>query len=111
MCVAHTLVCVFSLFFFFNDTATTEIYTPYTTLFRSLGQKEELGELDYRVGEVCCRPHRWPNRSEEHTTALQSRSHLVCRLLLENTKTVFALDPRNHRSALTNWLLATRSLC
>src|SRR5947209_12100415 len=59
---------------------------PYTTLFRSLR---------------ACRGHRWPRssaipatrqspcrgtRSEEHTSELQSRQYLVCRLLLEKKK-------------------------
>src|SRR5690625_5522362 len=32
-------------------------------------------------------PHQWQDRSEEHTSELQSRGHLVCRLLLEKKKT------------------------
>src|SRR2546429_5727684 len=71
------------MFFFFNDTATTEIYTlPYTTLFRSafcvcLGG-------GWRAD--CKRKMRVLVRSEEHTSELQSRLHLVCRLLLEKKK-------------------------
>src|SRR2546429_6592448 len=75
---------------------------PYTTLFRSLdtcGPKE--GPLDsYRqlvkaTQTSCCSrepancpPNRGPlpDRSEEHTSELQSRLHLVCRLLLEKKK-------------------------
>src|SRR5688572_33352539 len=70
-------------FFFFNDTATTEIYTfPYTTLFRSHGsrQGESYEESKSDMG-------RFSNhRSEEHTSELQSQSNLVCRLLLEKKK-------------------------
>src|SRR3989442_4910629 len=58
---------------------------PYTTLFRS----ERAPEL---VDPVCLAPtaaargrRRW-GRSEEHTSELQSRPHLVCRLLLEKKK-------------------------
>src|SRR5206468_7756979 len=58
---------------------------PYTTLFRSLIvlPDDDLGvdvadELAFVVGDV---------RSEEHTSELQSRSDLVCRLLLEKKKT------------------------
>src|SRR5271163_5305797 len=74
----------FSVFFFFNDTATTEIYTlslhdalpilalaPYAHSSRSLCH--------------CCAPRSSP-RSEEHTSELLSRSDLVCRLLLEKKK-------------------------
>src|SRR2546429_3885496 len=53
---------------------------PYTTLFRSAG-----------TGVPAPMPTRWPwrpeRRSEEHTSELQSRLHLVCRLLLEKKKT------------------------
>src|SRR5437899_10127593 len=89
------LHCVLFYFFFFNDPATTEIYTlSYTTLFRSHGA-EFSGESDDRYGKVG-RPH-WEDqnadaggvgetRSEEHTSELQSLRHLVCRLLLEKKK-------------------------
>src|SRR2546429_1308521 len=51
---------------------------PYTTLFRSLHHPRERGEGLLRA------PHRDSGgRSEEHTSELQSRLHLVCRLLLE----------------------------
>src|SRR6478672_12938884 len=54
---------------------------PYTTLFRSGGRGP--GRRD-RVRSGL--PHREPARSEEHTSELQSRSDLVCRLLLEKKK-------------------------
>src|SRR3712207_7957856 len=71
---------------------------PYTTLFRSLQCVEHLeqGRLvqGHRVlcpsaktiGVVSLTITRWP-RSEEHTSELQSRQYLVCRLLLEKKKT------------------------
>src|SRR2546421_770695 len=77
---------------------------PYTTLFRSqFGlssfEREVLllstaMELDTRVAYLCARAQDDPNkayatfalRSEEHTSELQSRSDLVCRLLLEKKK-------------------------
>src|SRR3989442_6364029 len=54
---------------------------PYTTLFRS-------GEVQSGTGAGGCgrRLDRAPRRSEEHTSELQSRPHLVCRLLLEKKK-------------------------
>src|SRR3712207_7583920 len=98
--------------FFFNDTATTEIYTlslhdalPISTatrlrervsydaeLVHSIldeawvchlsfvvdGEPRVLPTLHVRIGEVL--------RSEEHTSELQSRQYLVCRLLLEKKK-------------------------
>src|SRR3989440_9061950 len=102
-------------FFFFNDTATTEIYTlslhdalpissstaatPTTT--RSCSSCRTTGSSGTSSTRTtptpprrspqprsrtsrCCRPR---TRSEEHTSELQSRSDLVCRLLLEKKKT------------------------
>src|SRR5258708_19829191 len=71
-------------FFFFNDTATTEIYTlslhdalPISTITR--GRIRQHNQEDrYR--------HHDAGRSEEHTSELQSPDHLVCRLLLEKKK-------------------------
>src|SRR5215475_16009332 len=71
---------LFFFYFFFNDTATTEIYT--------LSLHDALPISDCQRG--CC-PARIPSpaddpRSEEHTSELQSRENLVCRLLLEKKK-------------------------
>src|SRR5438094_5544884 len=80
-------------FFFFNDTATTEIYTlSLQTLFRSQGEPRPLrGEAERagaeREGPVVRRAGGGrTNRSEEHTSELQSPYDLVCRLLLEKKK-------------------------
>src|SRR3989442_6311978 len=73
---------------------------PYTTLFRSRVVQRIAGErqspaLD-RVGEDDARPRALAlgqgleTRSEEHTSELQSRPHLVCRLLLEKKKSRYA---------------------
>src|SRR3712207_7178150 len=79
---------------------------PYTTLFRSvvasrlpanpigwlflaLALLEGLYELAYGYafyGLTVAEPGTWPLRSEEHTSELQSRQYLVCRLLLEKKK-------------------------
>src|SRR2546429_1265268 len=59
---------------------------PYTTLFRSLvGARDRLGERRPRREDDRPLGHRGA-RSEEHTSELQSRLHLVCRLLLEKKK-------------------------
>src|SRR5579871_4012403 len=77
---------LFLLFFFFNDTATTEIYTfPYTTLFRSSEAlahppKPRIHRVLRQASALC---NFIDARSEEHTSELQSRRDLVCRLLLE----------------------------
>src|SRR5215510_6638507 len=77
-------VCFF--FFFFNDTATTEIYTlslhdalPICALISSVRLPAQ--RYHHRSGNGKGTP-----RSEEHTSELQSRGHLVCRLLLEKKK-------------------------
>src|SRR2546422_3260331 len=60
---------------------------PYTTLFRSLaGATSDVEGERAVVGEEIERPVRAGVRSEEHTSELQSRLHLVCRLLLEKKK-------------------------
>src|SRR2546428_7325873 len=75
----------FSFFFFFNDTATTEIYT--LSLHDALPilppmPKRMLASLPGQAVEMTPAT----SRSEEHTSELQSRSDLVCRLLLEKKK-------------------------
>src|SRR5438094_10239533 len=76
------LLSVISLFFFFNDTSTTEIYT--LSLHDAL---PILGHLGGDRGPPRARlPHHDRGRSEEHTSELQSPYDLVCRLLLEKKK-------------------------
>src|SRR5256885_12180838 len=79
------------LFFFFNDTATTEIYTLslHDALPISLvGARREQRRLVDEIGEVRARKagRAARDRSEEHTSELQSPCNLVCRLLLEKKK-------------------------
>src|ERR1019366_10703830 len=70
---------VLILFFFFNDTATTEIYT--LSLHDALPIYHAQGRILYAGQEGSGPPHH--RRSEEHTSELQSLTNLVCRLLLE----------------------------
>src|SRR2546430_8455796 len=56
---------------------------PYTTLFRSNGEKIEVERQNLEFGWAAPELHE---RSEEHTSELQSQSNLVCRLLLEKKK-------------------------
>src|SRR5260221_7823917 len=72
-------------YFFFNDTATTEIYT--------LSLHDALPICPERPMWPCARQATARTgsarpRSEEHTSELQSHSDLVCRLLLEKKKTI-----------------------
>src|SRR2546427_9546973 len=100
-----------SFFFFFNDTATTEIYTlslhdalPISrtcsttsivaaSVTRMPRTKREETPCALSAASICGPPPctitgRMPTylRSEEHTSELQSQSNLVCRLLLEKKK-------------------------
>src|SRR2546425_9459896 len=82
------------IFFFFNDTATTEIYTlslhDALPIYVHHGGHEVEREPGHRDGVGA--PERGPaglvghHRSEEHTSELQSLAYLVCRLLLEKKK-------------------------
>src|SRR3712207_7652659 len=90
----------FAVFFFFNDTATTEIYTlslhdalPISSLARTMpvtliALPKTLAWLIafWPVVASRTRSDSCGARSEEHTSELQSRQYLVCRLLLEKKK-------------------------
>src|SRR2546422_11695175 len=97
----HVWSALCSFFFFFNDTATTEIYTlslhdalpiygvPLNrgeySIIAFAGDENAITVFDRRD----VRPAfsvTGARRSEEHTSELQSRLHLVCRLLLEKKK-------------------------
>src|SRR3712207_8335429 len=93
-----TIFCIIS-FFFFNDTATTEIYTlslhdalPISAGDVAAGARHPVTvettpatvSTATLVGRLAATSSAW--RSEEHTSELQSRQYLVCRLLLEKKK-------------------------
>src|SRR2546430_12524689 len=97
-----------SIFFFFNDTATTEIYTlslhdalpiylPIKAKIQVVSRHRETDSPNV----VAVLPGSDPSlkseyvvyRSEEHTSELQSQSNLVCRLLLEKKKSNTVLQP------------------
>src|SRR3712207_7119129 len=103
------MACFF--LFFFNDTATTEIYTlslhdalPISARVgagavrgRPAPVRGLQGELPAELGPAHRRRELRPRergvpdgRSEEHTSELQSRQYLVCRLLLEKKKNIYA---------------------
>src|SRR2546430_11891243 len=77
-----------SFFFFFNDTATTEIYTlslhDALPISASFAPEPNLSSTQHST--ECCTAANPAMRSEEHTSELQSQSNLVCRLLLEKKK-------------------------
>src|SRR2546430_10084019 len=76
---------------------------PYTTLFRSHRHADgELALSRRRAGQqqIADIRARDQQRSEEHTSELQSQSNLVCRLLLEKKKTVCVVPEQNAESAI-----------
>src|SRR2546422_11658490 len=95
-----------SFFFFFNDTATTEIYTlslhdalPISSGIATMAVRGVISSFTGRSAkastpdtttissaEASASADEMVVRSEEHTSELQSRLHLVCRLLLEKKK-------------------------
>src|SRR3712207_7219234 len=99
-----------NMFFFFNDTATTEIYTlslhdalpilSETNTKKEMAKKRQeyfkagvrlVWEVDPQTRTVAV----YKSRSEEHTSELQSRQYLVCRLLLEKkNQALYANTPR-----------------
>src|SRR6266478_9988899 len=83
--IASYFLVYFSFFFFFNDTATTEIYTLslHDALPISICSRDRMRSRSRPTSSAspCC-----ISRSEEHTSELQSQSNLVCRLLLEKKK-------------------------
>src|SRR2546422_4974304 len=104
-------------FFFFNDTATTEIYTlslhdalpiwPPPKAYRSPASSRRHSHRGCRPMPPTSGRRPLPNgwigcratRSEEHTSELQSRLHLVCRLLLEKKKKQLALTSQRRSTA------------
>src|SRR2546422_8400599 len=88
----HLLLSFFFFFLMIRRPPRSTLF-PYTTLFRSVhrhlddttaggpGQEKQLD-----VETEAARGERLEQRSEEHTSELQSRLHLVCRLLLEKKK-------------------------
>src|SRR5436305_9324206 len=91
-------------FFFFNDTATTEIYTlslhdALPILFSQHLDPVKPGAFTGRILAEAVKS-AGEDRSEEHTSELQSRPHLVCRLLLEKKKK-YKLKNRHRPSSIT----------
>src|SRR3712207_8926923 len=98
------------LYIFFNDTATTEIYTlslhDALPIYdgRPVARHQRLRGLDH-PRDVLVAARALQARSEEHTSELQSRQYLVCRLLLEKKKQLpwlpLASGPRYHPAPCT----------
>src|SRR6266699_5626750 len=83
--LSHSLYSSFFFFLVIRRPPRSTLF-PYTTLFRSAARLRHAGQRRGHPGprRRALRPAR--ERSEEHTSELQSRPHLVCRLLLEIKK-------------------------
>src|SRR5687768_18199880 len=84
---------------------------PYTTLFRSVVRSpvRAAGIARPRSRRSGSEPRRSGPRSEEHTSELQSRLHLVCRLLLEKKKqkkTIYNHKPYTNTETINNYKIA-----
>src|SRR2546427_4739270 len=108
------------IFFFFNDTATTEIYTLslhdalpicLTRLEREklIQEYEETIKKIAYLKSVLASEALVRQRSEEHTSELQSQSNLVCRLLLEKKNSRASRSPSCARSTWRRSTVATSS--
>src|SRR5437870_13367346 len=94
MVLCYDLSSIYEMFFFLMiQPPPRSTLFPYTTLFRStvLEGAEELVKSGEKIGCLNFASAKNPGggilrRSEEHTSELQSRGHLVCRLLLEKKK-------------------------
>src|SRR5206468_11979018 len=89
--IMRLLSSLFFFFFLMIRRPPRSTLFPYTTLFRS-GLKMTISSTRFRnsgrnaARNASCASRRARSRSEEHTSELQSRSDLVCRLLLEKKK-------------------------
>src|SRR5438874_8937355 len=82
-CELPQSIVLYFLFFLMIRRPPRSTLFPYTTLFRSLRHSRQSHSLRHRAPARSRRVHL---RSEEHTSELQSRRDLVCRLLLEKKK-------------------------
>src|SRR5438105_5805097 len=94
VCYSLSLLFLFFFFLMIRRPPRSTLF-PYTTLFRSRtkhGPSENVGVVRKELGLV------WlSSRSEEHTSELQSRVDLVCRLLLEKKKNKEVHNNKRHQ--------------
>src|SRR2546427_8925847 len=111
-----TFLRVFSFFFFFNDTATTEIYTlslhDALPIFAALHVNGDTLGIGLRIAQerlldflLQVAGQQTRLRSEEHTSELQSQSNLVCRLLLE--KKIYLTANHKYVTAMESHVVPT----
>src|SRR3712207_7949893 len=106
---------IFLFFFFFNDTATTEIYTlslhdalPISDVLEEENKERISSPLEILSNSRTQHKDKVITivdkikRSEEHTSELQSRQYLVCRLLLEKKKNIYKINTYYVNLSLVN---------
>src|SRR6202000_3568732 len=98
-----------ALLFFFNDTATTEIYT--LSLHDALPISSKYRVIRVRASSLCSTDNAARRRSEEHTSELQSHVNLVCRLLLEKKNIHAFLKHGSHAHDYISIFLLSGCLC
>src|SRR2546430_12842561 len=96
-------------FFFFNDTATTEIYTLSLHDALPISDNSTATATTRAAAPPAAPRAPDPDRSEEHTSELQSQSNLVCRLLLEKKKKKNTRQVCHHITRRTRELVITDS--
>src|SRR5438552_14741594 len=112
--ISFCFLSSFGLYFFLRTLPPPRsTLFPYTTLFRSARVSQLYGErrFDEAIAQIQQHtPAAFANdRSEEHTSELQSPDHLVCRLLLEKKNRGFACHPTYTRAGSNR--LSTWPLC
>src|SRR5438445_10022322 len=100
--VMEAVVLVYLSFFFFSDTPPTEIYT--LSLHDALPICPSSRSAPIRAPCASCPDTSTSMRSEEHTSELQSRQYLVCRLLLEKKKTASTAPARPTPTRAANYV-------
>src|SRR5690625_7182994 len=104
----HNLPLPFMFFFLMIPRPLIPTLFPYTTLFRSDDRAVQASELAISSPLLEASIDGAHGRSEEHTSELQSRGHLVCRLLLEKKKTALVTIENDIAERIVDETAATK---
>src|SRR2546429_998483 len=109
------MLCYFFFFFLMIRRPPRSTLFPYTTLFRSVEIIDLRNELYAGNTSIFSRRlqselEQVLHRSEEHTSELQSRLHLVCRLLLEKKKKYRMLTTHENNNTINRYFVVHRHL-
>src|SRR3989442_4441258 len=98
---SNAVISILFFFFLMIRRPPRSTLFPYTTLFRSVLHQPLV--LHRQWQPIAVQPLQEGHRSEEHTSELQSRPHLVCRLLLEKKKMMDGHEAARERVASRRW--------